>query len=187
MGHFFSSMKKIDILYNRIVHKARQPFFYTDLLLQDTVRNRYELLMMHLFMALFYMKGQKKEAQALYDIFFKDIDLSLREMGISDLGVGRRIKALAQIFYKRIHDYENFVQSDLNKIDDYFYHLFYSFSLDRDASEGRDASDIQEEDEILINNDLSNDAKKQLSQKMAFYFKEQFLKLRACEYTVFFS
>ena len=44
-------------------------------------------------------------AQALFDLMFADMDQNLREMGVGDIGVGKRVKAMAQAFYGRLASY----------------------------------------------------------------------------------
>jgi cytochrome b pre-mRNA-processing protein 3 len=98
-------------LYERLVAQARQPEFFADLGVPDNLDGRFETLALHAFLALSRIKAELTEeagglAQALFDIFFVDMDRSLREMGASDLGVGRRVKAMAQGLYGRIQAYE---------------------------------------------------------------------------------
>jgi cytochrome b pre-mRNA-processing protein 3 len=44
--------------------------------------------------------------QALFDLMFADMDRSLREMGVSDMSVGKRVKEMARAFYGRVDAYE---------------------------------------------------------------------------------
>jgi len=101
----------VGALYERIVAQARQPEFFAELGVPDSVDGRFETLALHAFLVLGRLKAEPAEdasdlAQALFDMFFADMDRSLREMGASDLGVGRRVKAMAQGLYGRIHAYE---------------------------------------------------------------------------------
>jgi cytochrome b pre-mRNA-processing protein 3 len=84
--------------------------FFRDLGVPDTLDGRFEVLSLHVFLLLNRLKGESPEAaafaQALFDTFFADMDRSLREMGAGDLGVGRRVKAMAQGFYGRVAAYE---------------------------------------------------------------------------------
>jgi cytochrome b pre-mRNA-processing protein 3 len=101
----------VGALYERIVAQARQPEFFADLGVPDSIDGRFETLALHAFLVLSRLKAEHAEdasdlAQALFDMFFADMDRSLREMGASDLGVGRRVKAMAQGLYGRMHAYE---------------------------------------------------------------------------------
>lgn len=97
-------------LYAAIVAQARAPVFFRDLGVPDTIDGRFEMVALHAFLVLVRLKAEGTAgadlAQALFDTFFEDMDRSLREMGASDLGVGRRVKAMAQGFYGRIRAYE---------------------------------------------------------------------------------
>jgi len=96
--------------YHGIVRQARDPRFFRELGVPDTLDGRFEVLALHLFLVLNRLKGRRQEvtafAQGLFDAFFADMDRSLREMGASDLGVGRRVRAMAEAFYGRIAAYE---------------------------------------------------------------------------------
>ncbi|HXZ02015.1 MAG TPA: ubiquinol-cytochrome C chaperone family protein [Stellaceae bacterium] len=96
--------------YGRIVERARQPVFYTDWGVPDTLDGRFELLALHAFLVLNRLKRDRGAtagfAQALFDAMFADLDRALREMGVGDLSVGRRVKEMATGFYGRIAAYE---------------------------------------------------------------------------------
>jgi cytochrome b pre-mRNA-processing protein 3 len=98
------------LLYGAVVAQARKPVFYRELEVPDSLDGRFEALALHAFLVLNRLKADgaaaAELAQALFDTFFEDMDRSLREMGAGDLGVGRRVKAMAQGFYGRIRAYE---------------------------------------------------------------------------------
>ena len=99
-----------EILYDAVVRGARQPAFYARWGVPDTVDGRFEMIALHAFLVLRRLKDQAntaQTAQALCDVIFADMDDNLREMGAGDLGVGRRVKAMAQAFYGRIAAYED--------------------------------------------------------------------------------
>ena len=94
-------------LYDSIVAQARMPEFYVSCEVPDTVDGRFDMIALHAFMVLRRIKDQHRDtAQALLEVIFDDMDRSLREMGAGDLGVGRRIKAMATALYGRINAYE---------------------------------------------------------------------------------
>jgi cytochrome b pre-mRNA-processing protein 3 len=97
-------------LYERVVAQARQPGFYRDCGVPDTVDGRFELIALHAFLVLHRLKadpGDTEElGQALFDVMFQDMDQSLRELGAGDMGVGSRVKRMAQGLYGRIAAYE---------------------------------------------------------------------------------
>ena len=99
----------IDAVYEQIVAEARQPVFYAEWNVPDTPLGRYEMLALHVFLFLHRMRGEtgaaREIAQGVTDEFFRDLEHSLRELGIGDMGVPRRMKKLAQMFYGRATAY----------------------------------------------------------------------------------
>ena len=101
--------KAAEGLYAALVAQARRPEFYARLGVPDSLDGRFEMVALHTFLVLRRLKSdaQASEArQALVDLFVEDMDANLREMGAGDLGVGRRVKAMAQALYGRIAAYE---------------------------------------------------------------------------------
>jgi cytochrome b pre-mRNA-processing protein 3 len=99
-----------DRLYAKAVAGARQPPFYSHLQVPDSVDGRFDLLVLHVFLLLHRLRddgpGSQLLAQSLFDLMFADMDRSLREMGVSDMSVGKRIKEMARAFYGRIEAYD---------------------------------------------------------------------------------
>lgn len=100
-------------LYRKIVDQARQRAFFEACGVPDTVDGRFDLLVLHLFLVLRRLKGARARtagfSQALFDVAFEDLDESLRRLGAGDLGVGRRIRDMAEGFYGRVAAYERAV------------------------------------------------------------------------------
>jgi len=98
-------------LYAAAVAQARQPGFYLVLGLPDTPEGRFEAIAAHVYLVLRRLKGERAPgvaelSQDVFDILFHDMDESLREMGIGDLGISHRIKAMAKAFYGRVEAYD---------------------------------------------------------------------------------
>ncbi len=97
-------------LYERAVAQARRPGFYTALGVPDSLDGRYDMVALHVFLLLYRLKREgaaaARLAQCLFDVMFHDMDESLRELGVGDLGVGRRVKAMAKALYGRLAAYE---------------------------------------------------------------------------------
>ena len=94
-------------VYEAIVAAARRPIFYRDMAVPDTVDGRFDILILHLYLALERLKAADFEfRQELTDIFFKDMDRSLREMGAGDLSVGKKVRRMAEAFNGRVTAYE---------------------------------------------------------------------------------
>ena len=98
------------LAYRRVVEQARQPAFFVECGVPDTVDGRFELICLHAFLYLHRLKRERPRAAALgqrfFDTMFADFDRSLREMGTGDLSVGREVKRMAAAFYGRIAAYE---------------------------------------------------------------------------------
>ena len=109
-------------IYQIIVDQARLPHFYTDLGVPDTVDGRFEMVTLHAFLVIRRLKGVSESsidtAQAVFDLMFEDMDVSLREMGAGDMGVGKRVKAMVQAFYGRIASYETGLVGDEGALED---------------------------------------------------------------------
>ena len=98
-------------LYARMVEQARLPYFYTDLQVADTLEGRFDLLTLHMGL-LVRRLGTSDLTQALVDLMFADMDANLRETGVSDLAIGRRVRKLAEAFYGRLHVYAQAVDDN---------------------------------------------------------------------------
>jgi cytochrome b pre-mRNA-processing protein 3 len=96
-------------VYETIVAAARQTWPYGELGVPDTPLGRYEMLSLHVFLFLHRVRSASAPvgmlAQDLTDEFFRDIEHSLREFGIGDMGVPKRVKKLARMFYGRVAAY----------------------------------------------------------------------------------
>jgi cytochrome b pre-mRNA-processing protein 3 len=104
-----SSRGTIEAIYGMIVTQAREPLFYRDLGVPDTVNGRFDLLVLHLWMVLHQLKsmeGGGNLSQALFDHFCDDMDANLREMGVGDLTVPKRMQAFGEAFYGRAAAYD---------------------------------------------------------------------------------
>lgn len=97
-------------LYGAAVAAARDPEPYAALGVPDTTAGRFELISLHVALLIrrlrrFADKPGQDLAQAVFDAMFSDMDVTLREMGVGDLGVGKRVKFLWESFHGRAHAY----------------------------------------------------------------------------------
>jgi len=101
--------------YGVITATARQPCFYTSYNVPDTVMGRFEMLaaVMILFLRRTSKSSEagKQIAQEIVDAFFLDIDYSIRELGVGDNSVPKRMKKLAGMFYGRLERYTDSLQA----------------------------------------------------------------------------
>lgn len=97
-------------LYEAAVRQGRLPAFYQELAVPDTVDGRFDLISLHVYLLFRRLKREgaaaESLAQDLSEVFFADMDLSLREMGAADIGVGRRVKRMIEGFYGRAAAYD---------------------------------------------------------------------------------
>jgi cytochrome b pre-mRNA-processing protein 3 len=96
--------------YETIVAAARQPLLYSHWNVPDSALGRFESLSLHMILFLHRTQNAseptKALAQEVVEEFFKDVDHSLRELGIADAGVPKRMKKLAKMFYGRAASYD---------------------------------------------------------------------------------
>lgn len=90
-------------VYAAIVAQSRQPGFYADWGVPDTVTGRFDMICLHMALLFRRLRAEGRPvsqfAQAVFDLFFKDMDRSLREMGAGDLAVPKKIQKMGNIFY----------------------------------------------------------------------------------------
>jgi cytochrome b pre-mRNA-processing protein 3 len=96
----------IAALYGACIAQARRPQFYGDFKVPDTIDGRFDLLLLHVVLVMRRLGDAVPAKQKLFDLMFADMDRSLREMGVGDMGIGRRIKAMISAFYGRAQAYE---------------------------------------------------------------------------------
>ena len=106
-------------LYGAIVAQARLPAFYLAFAVADTPEGRFELLVLHLALVcrrLGRAAGAEQPAaralsQGIFDTFCRDMDHSLREMGVGDLSVPKKMRKLGEAFYGRLEAYDRALAS----------------------------------------------------------------------------
>lgn len=97
-------------LYAGAVTQARQPAFYSRLRAPDTLEGRFELYSLHVILLVLRLRGHGPEAQdlsqAVFDAYVDSLDIGLRELGVGDLSMGKKMKKLGRAFYGRVKSYE---------------------------------------------------------------------------------
>jgi cytochrome b pre-mRNA-processing protein 3 len=96
-------------LYNAVVASAREAYLYEALGCPDTLDGRFDLVSLYAFLLIHRLTAEPEPgpalAQAVFDAMFSDMDVNLREMGVGDLSVGKRVKAMWEAFHGRAHVY----------------------------------------------------------------------------------
>lgn len=100
-----------DALYARAVAQARQPAFYVDLGVADRIDARFELYTLHVLLLVLRLRDEgdargAESAQALFDVYVSSLDHTLRELGVGDLSVGKKMRKLGESLYGRMTAYE---------------------------------------------------------------------------------
>lgn len=97
------------------VEQARQPGFYRDWQVPDSAIGRFDVIALHAFFVLHRLKGEEAAIEfstGFCDAIFDDMDRNLREMGVGDLSVGKKVRKLAEGFYGRAEAYEQALSED---------------------------------------------------------------------------
>jgi cytochrome b pre-mRNA-processing protein 3 len=101
--------RNIETIYGVIVAQARRPAFYAQYGVPDTVEGRFDMIVLHLFLYIRRVSEPDSGSgagQPLFDRFCADLDGNLREMGVGDLSVPKRMQKFAEAFYGRSAAYE---------------------------------------------------------------------------------
>ena len=119
LNHLFRSRPEKQTawsLYTDIVTQARNPSFYHSCGLPDSLDGRFDMIVLHVFIVLRRLERLGESAavvrQELVDVLAEDMDRSLREMGVGDLGVGKRVRVMMEGFRGRMNAYEQGLASD---------------------------------------------------------------------------
>ncbi len=105
-----ASRAAIERLYAAIVAQSRQEAFYTELGVADTLEGRFEMVVLHTFLLCHRLKDgdgeEKAMSQEVFDAFVADMDATLRELGVGDLSVPKKMKKIGAAFYGRAAAYD---------------------------------------------------------------------------------
>lgn len=116
------AMKAARDLYNRIMVQSRNPDFYADYKIPDTLEGRFEVLVLHAGLVVNRLSQPDMGAegrilaQALFDVMFSNLDWALRETGVGDLAVPRRVKRMMESFKGRSFAYDEALKSGAGEI-----------------------------------------------------------------------
>lgn len=94
-------------LYAAISARAREQAFYLDYRVPDTFDGRFDVLVLHAWLVLDRLGRQDPLAQDLVDAIFARLEDALREQGMGDIGISRRMKTIASAFYGRLNAYRD--------------------------------------------------------------------------------
>ena len=104
-------------LYQSILQVSRQRNLYTEFEVQDNLDSRFDMLCLHISLLMARLRmlpgdAHKQLNQELFDRFFADMDFTLREMGVGDLGVGKRVRKMSEAFLGRLAAYSESLEKN---------------------------------------------------------------------------
>ena len=96
-------------LYCALVDQARNPSFYEKHGVADTLEGRLDMILLHMFLVVRYLQHSKTDTQPLIqilqEVMIRDIDRSLREIGVGDMNVGKQMKGVGASLLGRLKAY----------------------------------------------------------------------------------
>ena len=97
-------------LYRKALKASRNPDLYLEFKVADSLDGRFDMLCLHMALIMRRLKAAEDThcagfSQNLFDIFFADMDLTVREMGVGDLGVARRVRQMSEAYMGRLLAY----------------------------------------------------------------------------------
>ena len=106
-----------DDLYAKAVSQARNPAFYTRLGVADRIDARFELYTLHVLLLVLRLRDEntaqgQDAAQAVFDVYVSALDHALREEGVGDVAVGKKMRKLGEALYGRMNAYEQPLRAD---------------------------------------------------------------------------
>jgi len=98
-------------LYTAAVSAARDPALFGEDAVPDTLEGRFDLIALHTALLVRRLRRDPDKrgpamAQAVFDAMFADMDLNLREMGVGDMSIGKRVRRMWEAFHGRALAYE---------------------------------------------------------------------------------
>ena len=95
-------------IYNSLIFLTRKKNLYIENNIKDTFSNRLILFFFHFaFFLKIYKNHNKQLIQKIYDFIFRQIELSLREIGHGDVNVNKKMKQYINIFHNIINEIDN--------------------------------------------------------------------------------
>ena len=103
-------------IYTKLMSQARRVEFYGENSAPDNYDGRIDVLTLHMAAILRALADQGEQgerlSQALYDVMRDDFEVAMREEGLSDTGIKKRIKPMMQLFFTRVKTYAKAMSAD---------------------------------------------------------------------------
>ena len=108
-------------IYNNLVNLTRNKELYKDFINQDTFSDRLIFFLLHFafFIKVYKQNNDKKLLQEIYDYIFRQVELSIREIGYGDQSINKKMKDYLNLFYgimDKIHEWENLTYKSRSSI-----------------------------------------------------------------------
>ena len=118
-------------IYNNLVKLTRNKLLYNKTSCDDTFSTRLLIFFFHFafFLEIYKSSNNKKEIQKIYDFIFKQIELSIREIGYGDVTINKKMKTYVNIFYSILQKTDKW---DVTKYDNKSDYLPFFFGKDLD-------------------------------------------------------
>jgi len=102
-------------LYTSAVQAARDPYIFETLGAPDTLDGRFDVIGLYVFLLVHRLHSESKPgkdlAQAVFDAMFSDMDINLREIGVGDMSIGKRVRAMWEAFHGRSAAYASAIDA----------------------------------------------------------------------------
>jgi len=108
-------------IYNNLVNLTRNKDLYKSFKIQDTFSDRLIFFLLHFafFLKVYKNDGNKQVLQEIYDYIFRQMELSIREIGYGDQTINKKMKDYLNIFYAmidKINDWDNLTLEKKNYV-----------------------------------------------------------------------
>ncbi|HSF11572.1 MAG TPA: ubiquinol-cytochrome C chaperone family protein [Erythrobacter sp.] len=106
-------------LWHRVIELARDPEYYAGCKVADTIAGRFDLItaVLSVVMVRVEASDMRAESALLAELFVEDMDGQLREFGVNDVVVGKRIGKLMSVLGGRLGAYRSALNAgDMDKL-----------------------------------------------------------------------
>ena len=131
-------------IYNNLIKLTRNKYIFKNILNKETFSDRITIFFFHFafFLKIYKLETSKKNMQNLYDFIFKQIELSIREIGYGDATINKKMKLYVNLMHSIINEidlwenkntiqkvnfFSNFI--DVNKDSTFFVNYFNKYAL----------------------------------------------------------
>ena len=143
-------------IYNNLIKLTRNKSFYENIKVNETFSIRLIIFLLHFafFLKIYKKNNSKKTIQDIYDFIFRQIELSIREIGYGDVSINKKMKDYLNIFYKLIENIDKW--GELNSSEKKF---FFSEYIDKSVNSGFFISYFNNYELFLEKNSLNSFSK----------------------------